>query len=150
MASGLAALGDNEIASGIGGRLRILHRADLPGGDGAAVVGQFHHGGIRPRPEEVDDVDPAGCDLDGDVVHRVGEEVGGDGATGPGPDGVKDARQLVGRTPECGGGDGAEATCVGDRNAQFGTRDRAHRCLLDRDRAPEQLSHRGGQHIRKR
>ena len=53
--AGLDALGDDEVAAGVGGGARLVDRADLPRRERAAVVHQRDERRVRLAPEEVDE-----------------------------------------------------------------------------------------------
>jgi hypothetical protein len=140
----LSALGDDQVTSRVGRGPCLANRPDLPAGQGAASVSQFDQGRVGIAPEEVDNPDPGGRSLDAFAIHVVGEEVCADRTRGCRADAVERLDELVdgpSHRGEC-----AEAAGVGHSTDKFGACHGTHGGLLDRDRAPDQVSHGSVEH----
>jgi hypothetical protein len=63
MPAGFHALGNHDVASGVGGGQRLIEGADLPEGERAAGVDAVHDHGIRIAPKHFDNAGAAGGEL---------------------------------------------------------------------------------------
>lgn len=140
----LSALGDDQVTSRVGRGPCLANRPDLPAGQGApacasstrAASGSLQTMSItRTRGRR---------SLDAFAIHVVGEEVCADRTRGCRADAVERLDELVdgpSHRGEC-----AEAAGVGHSTDKFGACHGTHGGLLDRDRAPDQVSHGSVEH----
>jgi hypothetical protein len=83
VATGLDALGHDQVAAGVRSRFGLLDRTDLPAGQGATSLGQLDKLGVGIAVEELDHACPGSRDLDGLAVEEGHQEVDAERAARP-------------------------------------------------------------------